>query len=341
MNYKTFYSLKLSEIGLGTYLGNPDKETDTSYYNTIKKAISFGVNVIDTAINYRNMRSERVIGEVLYQVERDNLVISTKGGYIPVDSDYAKNPQEWFRRELLDSGILSKSDITPYGNVLTPKYISWSFNRSLKNLKTSYIDVYFIHNPEDQLQFLSREVFYERLKSVFSFLEEKVQEGKLKFYGLATWNGFRVPESNKQFLDLPYIVNLANEVAGDNHHFRFIQLPYNLAMPEAYFLKNQSINGEKMSTLEASEKLGIYTYISAPLLQGRLLSNLPEALKDILKVPKENLIPIQFVRSTPGVGTVLIGMSKEEHLKQNLEIENYEKVSKETIETLIKNLKTG
>ncbi len=339
MIYKTFLDLKLSEIGIGTYLGNPDKSTDMSYYNTIREGINLGINVIDTAINYRNMKSERVIGEVLKHIDRNKVVISTKGGYIPVDADFAENPQEWFRKELLDPGIISKEEITPYGNIITPEYINWSFNKSLQNLKTDFIDIYFLHNPEDQLQIFPKDLFYDRLRSVFRLLEGKVKEGKLKYYGFATWNGFRVPENNRQFLDLPKILDIASEVGGKEHHFKFIQLPYNLVMPEAYSLKNQTIDGKKYSTLEAAKLLGIYTYISAPLFQGRLTKNLPEKLKEVLKVPKENLIPIQFVRSTPGVGTVLIGMSKLEHLKSNLEIEQYEKVDQEVIDFLIKNLK--
>jgi len=59
MNYKNFLDLQLSEIGIGTYLGNPDPITNESYKNTIKKGIELGVNVVDTAINYRDIESEK------------------------------------------------------------------------------------------------------------------------------------------------------------------------------------------------------------------------------------------------------------------------------------------
>ncbi len=341
MIYKHFGGFKLSEIGIGTYLGNPDDSTDKGYYETIKKGIELGITVIDTAINYRNMRSERVIGRVLREIDRSSVVVSTKGGYVPIDDNYRSNPQDWFRRELIESGIISKGDLTPYGNVLTPSYVEWSFNYSLKNLQTDYIDVFFLHNPEDQLGVLSREEFYSRLYSVFKLLEEKVSNGKLRYYGLATWNGFRVSRENKQFLDLYEIFQIAVDVAGDNHHFRFIQLPYNLAMTEAFTLKNQYMNGLYMSTLEMAEKLGIYTYISATLFQGRLIREYPESLKELFKVNRENLIPIQFVRSTPGVGTALIGMSKVNHLLENLEIEKYEKLNTEDIKKILSGTKSG
>ncbi|NPA52769.1 MAG: aldo/keto reductase [Aquificae bacterium] len=333
--------MSFSEIGIGTYLGTPDEYTDNLYYKTIKTGINLGINVVDTAINYRNMRSERVIGKVLDEIDRDRVILSTKGGYIPVDSNFGDNPKQWFKSQLLDTGIISKEDITPFGNVLTPKYIEWSFNKSLENLNTSYVDIYFIHNPEDQLQTYSVKEFYEKLEAIFSILERKIQKGELRFYGFATWNGFRVPENHVQFLDLVEILEIAKKVGGENHHFRFIQLPYNLAMPEAFLFKNQTIKGKKYSVLETAKLLGIYTYTSAPLLQGRLLNNINSKLKQVLKVPKENLVPLQFVRSTLDMGTMLVGMSKEEHLKDNIEIYEYEEVDKEVIQSLLESMQIG
>jgi aryl-alcohol dehydrogenase-like predicted oxidoreductase len=337
MNYKQFLDLKLSEIGVGNYLGNTDDATNESYKKTIKKAFEYGVNVVDTAINYRDMESERVVGEVLKEIGRENLIVSTKGGYFPRDrrlkvSDIAK----YLRENFIDTGIVNPEDITPYGNIITPKYIDWSFEKSLENLNTDYIDIYFLHNPEDQLQIVDKEKFYRKLWTVFRLLEGKVNEGKLRYYGLATWNGFRVPPDNLQHLNLFEIYNIAKEVGGEKHHFRFIQLPYNLSMTEAYTLKNQFYNGSYYSTLELANILGIYTYISAPLLQGRVLRNFNDEVKKLFKVEKDVHVPIQFVRSTPYVGTVLIGMSKVNHAIENLEVEKYPLLTKEEFEALFK-----
>jgi aryl-alcohol dehydrogenase-like predicted oxidoreductase len=334
MRYKNFLDYKLSEIGIGTYLGNPDKETDKRYYETIKLGIEKGINVIDTAINYRNMKSEMVIGKVLNEIERENVVVSTKGGYIAVPPD-VEDPSKWFKEELIGKGILKPEDITPTGNVITPKYIEWAFNKSLENLNTDYIDVYFLHNPEDQLLLFSREEFYKKIRTVFRFLEGKVNEGKLKYYGLATWNGFRVSENEKQYLNLKEIYEIAKDVGGENHHFRFIELPYNMAMVEAYALKNQQINGEKVSTFEACEKLGIYTYISASIMQGQILGKIPEDILEKLNVKTQVHAAIQFVRSTKGVGTALIGMSRKEHLLENLRIEEIPPVDSKIIDEIL------
>ncbi len=336
MNLKKFLDLTLSEIGIGTYLGNSDEETDKNYYETIKLGVEKGINVVDTAINYRNMRSEVVVGKVAKDIGREKLIISTKGGYLTTDFRVNLPVAQWIKETLIDKGILTLKDITEYGNVLTPKYIDWSFNKSLENLDTDYIDIYFLHNPEDQLTKFSREEFLDKLRAVFRLLEGKVKEGKLKYYGLATWNGFRVPREHKQFLDLQEIFNIAKDVGGEEHHFRFIQLPYNIAMLEAFNLKNQIVDGEKVSTLEGANKLGIYVYVSSPLFQGRIVRPVNQAVKERFKVQRDVHIPIQFVRSTPFVGTALIGMSKKEHLLENLEIENLPKLSEEEILNIIK-----
>src|SRR5437867_3787863 len=83
--------LALSPIGIGTYLGNDDDADDARYTAAVVRAVEQGLNVIDTAINYRSQRSERAIGAALRQAfanaaaTRDQLVIATKGGYLPFD----------------------------------------------------------------------------------------------------------------------------------------------------------------------------------------------------------------------------------------------------------------
>lgn len=337
MEYKQFLDLKLSELGIGTYLGEPDEETSDRYRQVIIKAAGLGINVVDTAINYRNMESERAVGQALKEIDRKKIIISTKGGYFPIDHrQKIQDIGRYIKENFIDKNIFTKEDITPYGNILTPSYIDWSFEKSLQNLETDYIDIYFLHNPEDQLTVFERDKFYRKVWTVFRLLEGKVSEGKIRYYGIATWNGLRADVSDRQHLNLQDLVKIAKEVGGENHHFKFIQLPYNLAMTEAYTKKNQKIDGNLYSVFEASQKLGLYTYISAPLFQGRVLRQFPDNIKAMFKVEKDSHVPIQFVRSTPAVGTVLIGTSKQEHLYENIQIENYPKLTQKEFEKIIK-----
>src|SRR5437879_12075964 len=59
-NYRRLDSAgHLSSLGLGTYLGREDAATDSLYRRAIGQALERGLNVIDTAVNYRHQRSER------------------------------------------------------------------------------------------------------------------------------------------------------------------------------------------------------------------------------------------------------------------------------------------
>src|SRR5438067_2014683 len=88
-NYReTVDGLSVSSIGLGTYLGEPDNETDDAYQAAFSRAMALGCNVIDCGINYRFQRSERAVGAWLGQaiangtIRRDEIVIATKGGFV-------------------------------------------------------------------------------------------------------------------------------------------------------------------------------------------------------------------------------------------------------------------
>jgi aryl-alcohol dehydrogenase-like predicted oxidoreductase len=183
------------------------------------------------------------------------------------------------------------------------------------------VDVYYIHNPESQLGQVSEEEFYARLRAAFALLEENRGGSKLKFYGVATWNGFRVPRGSKGYHSLDRMVSLAREVGGEAHGFRFVQLPFNLAMPEALTLANQLVGGQLLSLLEAAERLGVTVISSASIFQGRVAQGLPADLRETLgSLPTDAQTAIQFVRSAPGITTALVGMSNREHVEENLQL---------------------
>ncbi len=318
--YRNFGGLKLSELGVGTYLGDPTDEIDLLYVETIRRALKEGINVVDTAINYRFMKSERAIAKALEGLKRQGVVISTKGGYVPYDADSGEDPKDFFVRNFIDTGIINREEMTPQGHCLSTEFLRWCFHKSLENLRTDYVDIYFIHNPEEQLLFFDREVFLKRIAEAFELMEELVSEGKLKYYGVATWNAFRVSKGARQYISLQELTDLARSVAGEGHHFRVVQLPYNMGMHEAYTLKNQGVKGKLLSPLEACQELELYPYTSATLYQMNIAGRIPDKLKQTFGFEKDVHTAIQFVRSTPGVGTYLIGMSRVEHLEENLEV---------------------
>lgn len=320
----------LSSIGLGTYLGGTDEHTDEAYRASVKRAAGLGCNVFDTAANYRCQRSERSIGDALLELfsqgelSRDEVIITTKGGFISFDTYPPRSRQElmnYIEETFIKPGICEWDYFVQNSHCMRPAYLAHQLEQSLRNLKLECIDVYYLHNPESQFAELSREEFYRRLSEAFEFLEHEVERGKISMYGTATWTGYRVPEDNPEFLSLEQIVNTAREVAGNGHHFKVVQLPVNLAMVEAYTDANQPLKGEKYTFLEAATELGITVMSSASILQSRLASGLDPIFSAYLKgLRTDAQRAIQFTRSIPGLTTSLVGMGSISHVEENLEV---------------------
>lgn len=325
-HFRKGQDLWLSSIGIGTYLGEADDETDARYAAAVTHAVELGANVIDTAANYRFQRSERAIGTALQQLTeqgfaREELVICTKGGYLPFDGTPPTNVREYVEETFVKPGIASFADIAGGSHCMTPKYLQSQLEQSLRNMHLSCVDVYYVHNPESQLGAVTAEEFWKRLRAAFEFLEQSVAEGRIRNYGVATWNGFRVEPDADGYHSLESMAETAKEVGGDAHHFRFIQLPFNLAMPEALFFQNQKLGDDFVSTLEAADKLGITAIASGSLLQGQVARGLPEAIRDPLgSLASDAQTGLQFVRSAPGITTALVGMSQHAHVEENLHL---------------------
>jgi len=316
----------MSSIGVGTYLGQPDEQTDRRYTEAVVRAVELGVNVIDTAANYRFQRSERSIGAALTELQgrgfaRDELVICTKGGYLPFDGAPPRDVRQYVEDNFIKTGIASWADIAGGSHCMTPGYLENQLEQSLRNMELDCVDVYYVHNPESQLSAVSGEEFSRRLRAAFEFLEQSVAHGKIRNYGVATWNGFRVEPNARGYHSLEQMVEVARDIVGDAHHFRFIQLPVNLAMPEALFFQNQKVGDERLTVTDAAQKLGVTVIASGSILQGQVTRGLPEAIRQALgSLATDAQTGIQFVRSAPGVTTALVGMSNVAHVAENLEL---------------------
>jgi len=326
-HFRELDGLTVSSIGLGTYLGDEGDAVDRDYGQAIVDAVNLGCNLFDTAINYRAQRSERVIGQALLLLERElampreQFVVCTKGGYIPFDGGLPPDPARYVEDTYLRSGILRAGDLVGGAHAMTPRYLEDQIARSLRNLGLACIDLYYVHNPETQLATVPRREFLARIRAAFEALERQVAAGRIGRYGVATWNGFRTPPNAREHLSLAELVHEARSVAGDGHHFRAIQLPYNLAMPEAHAAGTQLVDGERLTPLEAATRLGVAVLASASIFQGQLSRRLPQPLTEAFPgLGTSAQRAIQFVRSTPGITAALVGMSRREHVAENLEV---------------------
>lgn len=323
-HFRQSQGLWLSSIGIGTYLGNHDTETDKLYHDAVVRAVESGCNVIDTAINYRCQRSERSIGTALKELasrgfNRDEIVIATKGGFIPYDGVPPTEMRSYFETNFVTPGVAQLADVVAGCHCMTPGYLMNQLDCSLRNLDLECVDIYYVHNPETQLGKVSRAEFSDRLLRAFEALESAVETGKIRLYGTATWNGYRNDPAEKDYLSLADTVEVAAKAGGKNHRFKVIQLPLNLGMTEALSLSNQLIDGKQLTVLEAAQALGITVMCSASVLQGQLTRNLPSIISDTFQsLETDGQRALQFVRSTPGVTTALVGMKQLFHVDENL-----------------------
>src|SRR5947209_14176755 len=321
-HFRKTQRMVLSSLGIGTYLGQPDAKTDEGYTAAAVTAVENGINVIDAAINYRFQRSERSIGAAIRQLaakgfEREEIVVCTKGGYLTPDGSMPADPNEYFFREYIQPGVFSAKDIAAGSHCMTPSFLKNQLGRSLKNLGVECVDVYYLHNPETQLLEVSKEEFLNRIREAFTFLESAVEAGEIQYYGMATWNGFRQDARARDAMQLAEITQIAQEIAGGRHHFRFVQLPFNLGMTEALTLGNQTLRGHHRTVMEAASELDITLIASASLLKGQVAENLPGFVEEGLGVGNDGESALQFVRSSPGITTALVGMARAEHAKAN------------------------
>ena len=323
------FGLSLASIGIGTYLGDDSDADDGAYAEAVRRAVASGVNVVDTAINYRCQRSERAIGRALHgaflggETSRDEIVVCTKGGYVPLDGYPPATPegyQGYLRREFYARNVMTAQDVVSGGHCLAPDFLRDCLGRSRDNLGLDAVDVYYVHNPEQQLAAVTYEELLDRLRAAFTVLEEAVERREVGVYGCATWSGLRVEPGARGHLALADLVQVARDVAGDAHHFKVVQLPINLAMPEAVRVPTQPLpRGAVVSALEAARELGLTVVASATLMQSQLAANLPTPVRELFpSLTTDAQRAIAFVRSLPGVTTALVGMKRVEHVEENL-----------------------
>ena len=338
-HFRAAHRLNMSSLGMGTYLGQPDAKTDESYTAAAVLAAESGINVFDAAINYRFQRSERSIGAALQQLvangyAREEFVLCTKGGFLTPDGAMPADPNDYFFREYIQPGIFTAKDLVGGGHCMTPKFLKNQIGRSLKNLGVSCIDIYYLHNPETQLSEVPKEQFVVRVREAFTFLESAVEAGEISYYGMATWNGFREDAGAPSAMQLGEIAQIAQEIAGGRHHFRFVQLPFNLGMTEALTLGNQFVVKSKRTVMEAASDLDIALMASASLLQGQVAKNLPSFVADALGLDNDAERALQFVRSSPGITTALVGMSRVAHVQANAKLVNIPPATEEQFTNL-------
>lgn len=334
--------LVLGSLGMGTYLGQPVPEEDLLMTEAaVSSVLSGAVNVLDTAINYRFQQSERslkaAIETLLEQgIKRDELFVASKNGFLTPDAHVNEEFRDYFGREFIESGIVDPHEIVGGMHCMTPAYLSDQLNRSLVNLGLETLDLMYLHNAaESHIPEVGLDTFMKRLKTAFEFYESARKDGRIRYYGLATWNCFRIKPGEVGYLNLSEVMKLAESVGGPEHGFRFVQFPFNLAMVEALTLNNQPLDthGTMGSMLDAVQVFNLGAFTSVPLLQGQLLEQQRLPHFEGLESPAQYCL--QFTRSTPGILAPLVGHKNPKHVADNLKVAGVPPVPFEVLQDLL------
>ncbi len=337
--------LALSSLGLGTRGGEPGGADDLAYRSAVPLALEGGINVFDTALSYRSQRSERALGAALRRafaekrVARDEVFVITKGGYLTIDPDLVRTAGE-ARRYLVstyvESGLVAPDGIVDGVHALDARFLEDQLERSRRNLGLATLDLYCLEDPELHLLARGPSALRKLLAEAFAMLEAAVRRGAIAAYGLSTWTGFLVPYTERGHLAIAELLELALEVGGADHHMRGLCLPYSLGMGEALGLPSQfAPSGGPSSVLDAVRDTGTAVFACAPLLRGRAVRGLPGFVRDAFpELATDAQRSLQFVRSTPGISTALVGMREARHVEQNAALRRHAPAPPETIAAL-------
>lgn len=340
--------LTLSRLGMGSYLGDFSDQENTWMREAVIASINSGaINVLDTAINYRYQASEVSIGQALDQLfsqgtlKRDEVFVASKNGYLTPDYRVQGSANDYMKTTYVDTGIIGAGDVVGGIHCMTPTFLADQLQRSLNNLGLQTLDLMYLHNPaESQLATLGPENFIQNLAQAFAYLESARQDGKIRYYGIASWDCFRTePGKDPSYMALSDVVSLAYAIAGQDHGCRFIQLPYNYAMLEALGYQNQPYQEQWRSLLDVAQALGIGVFTSAPLLQGQLLQHAPDISEIRPELTQPSQSCLQFARSTPGILAPLVGHKHPNHVGENLKVAKSRPLSEAEFEQfLLQNL---
>jgi aryl-alcohol dehydrogenase-like predicted oxidoreductase len=315
----------VSSIGLGTYLGDPTDDRDRAYREVITEALESGVNVVDTATNYRTGRSERVVGEAVdrAEVRRESVLVASKAGFVPFEGNPPEDPGRYVREEFVETGLLDRDDLAKGAHALAPAFVDAMVDRSLSALSFDTVDLYYIHNPETQLEVRSHEAVYDQLEAAFEVLERRRLAGDIGAYGVATWDAFRVAPDDDAYLSLPEVVRraraAADTVGAETTGVAAVQLPFNVVMADAFTIDAHEGPDGRQSALEFAHEAGLSVFTSASIAQGRLAEGLPDAVAARVAGDTPAQRAINFARSAPGVTASLVGTGTRDHLRENVD----------------------
>ncbi len=325
--------LQLSSLGLGTFPGAPTDEVDAQYVDIVAEALTSGINVIDTGAHYRYGRSAAAVGFGIRRameagVAREQMFLVSKGGFLSFRNERPADLAAWFQKEVVAKGLGRSEDLTQ-AHCISPEYIAFQLELSRQLLGVETLDAFLIDQPEVHIPVIGKDQLNRKLEKVFMVLEQAVKDKKLRYYGISTFDGFRVETDNPLFQSITSMQGHAEKAARAiwqddqaKHQFKVVQMPFNQVMQEGFTRFSQTTGqGNIGSTIQAAHQLGVYLMASHTMFKGHLAKQAMDPVQQAMPMLKNHAQrALQFNRSTPGVGTSLAGISTPAHLQDMLAV---------------------
>ena len=320
--------LRVSSIGIGTFPGDASPQADAQQAALVSKGLQAGLNVIDTAAHYRYGRALAAVGAGLRDarargVEREAMFLISKGGFLTYRGGIPEDREGWFQREILDQGLGRAEDLARGVHLISPEYINYQIELSRSLMGVQTLDAFLVDQPEVHIPVIGKEQLNRKLLAVFTLLERAVAEERIRYYGISTFEGFRAETDAPVFQSLTSMLGLAEKAAQQasgrdhaRHHFKLGMLPYNQAMAEGFTRFNVATGeGNVASTVQAAHQLGVFILASHTMMKGHLAQQSADSVAQAMPGLTQAQRAIQFNRSTPGIGSTLVGMSRPQHLE--------------------------
>ncbi|MFA7332289.1 MAG: aldo/keto reductase [Candidatus Delongbacteria bacterium] len=316
--WSTQAGLSVAGLGWGTLPGELKNIVDSKIERALVQVLAGGLNVLDTSPAYRHRRSQAAVGQALGRelargaLAREELVVSTHAGWLSFNRQ-EEDPATVLARDVTAATGLGAADFVGGVWSLRPAWLRHQLELSTRLCGLESFDLLFLDAPETGLKVWPRERWRTELREAFVACEELVAEGRLGGYGVASLEGFRCDAQGRARLEADELLQLAREAAGGEPALRALQLPYSLA---ALDVLNLTVAGQPWLEYAAAQGLWVQTVLG--LGQGQLAQGLPGYLRELMPGLSSAQAALQVVRSTPGVGTVLVGMKTREHVAENL-----------------------
>ena len=331
--------LKLSSLGVGSFPGAADDATDEAVARIVERALLAGLNVLDGAVHYRYGRALVALRAGLERafaagVAREQVFVAVKGGFLLFPEGQPEDLERWFDANIAARGLGTRADLAG-AHLLSAPYLAWQLEFARAALGLQTLDAFLVDQPEVHVRAIGKERVNRKLARAFAVLEQAVKEGKLRQYGVSTFDAMRVETDDPLFQSIASLQGLAGGAAqtvrrepGARHHLRLLQLPFNPAMTEGFTRFSQATGqGNVASTIQAAHQLRLYVMASHALGKGRFAAEDPLAA-GVPGLANPAQRALQFARSTPGIGTALAGLSTTAHLDDMLAVARTPPLSK-------------